>query len=199
MRIRWAALALLAIGGDATAADVTAYVVSTGPATPYYAERVASLILKKAGVNVEWRRDLPRTAPTSPLLLRIELTTDAPADFVPGALAVAYPYAGGSKSITVFLDRVRARANGAGHESVFLAYVLAHEITHVVQGLARHSESGVMKEHWSAEDQKAILAMRLDFAEDDLRFIRQGLASLWRRTPKTLTRRSESGTAAHPG
>jgi len=61
--------------------------------------------------------------------------------------------------------------------SALLAYVLVHEITHVVQGVNRHSQTGVMKAHWSTEDQTAILERRLGFEEHDVQLMRQGLAA----------------------
>lgn len=174
--------ALLALSGCAPAADVTAYVVSDGPAASWCAQRLASSILHKAGVTLEWRRQPPAD-------LRIELAAQTPEHAHPGALAVSYPYAGRSKSVTVFLDRIRALTHGADRESALLAYVFAHEIVHIIQGVDRHSETGVMKVRWTAEDRAAIFTLRLAFAEEDLAILQRGLTA-WRRDSAS-TRLSE--------
>jgi len=36
--------------------------------------------------------------------------------------------------------------------SSVLAHVLVHEVTHILQGIPRHSESGVMKAQWDSND-----------------------------------------------
>lgn len=191
MRIGRIALALLALNWDAAAVDLTVYVTSDGPAVTSSSKMIASSIFRKAGVAIDWRRQPPPVTGAPRKSLRIELAAQTPEERLPGALAVSYPFARCSKSITVFLDRVRLRANGVDRESVLLAYVLVHEITHVIQGVDRHSEAGVMKAHWSAEDRAAIFGMRLGFVEQDLLLMQRGLAADWCRDPATLTRLSE--------
>jgi hypothetical protein len=52
-----------------------------------------------------------------------------------------------------------------GHPSLARAagYVLAHEVEHTMQGVARHSESGILKAHWSTEDFKEMTYHKLAF------------------------------------
>lgn len=57
-----------------------------------------------------------------------------------------------------------------------LSYVLAHEITHLLQRNDHHARSGVMKARWDDADFAAIQAASLAFTETDIELIRSGLA-----------------------
>ena len=54
---------------------------------------------------------------------------------------------------------------------------LVHEITHVLQGIDRHSDSGVMKALWTAQDYFQMRVEALPFAPEDVELIHLGLAS----------------------
>jgi hypothetical protein len=56
-----------------------------------------------------------------------------------------------------------------------LAHVLVHEITHLLEGIDRHSESGVMKAHWSSDDTLEMAWKPLAFTEEDKYLIHRGL------------------------
>jgi hypothetical protein len=198
MRIGWIVVALLALNRNAAAEDVTAYVTVGGAACVYPAKSIAGAIFEKAGVRIVWRAPEPSLAGPPRIYLRIELAEGTPDERLPGALAVSYPYRGCAKSITVFFDRVRSLARGVDRESALLAYVLVHEITHVLQGTDRHSEAGVMKAHWTADDRAAIFARRLGFLQEDVLLLRHALAAGWCHNPATLIGRSESGIAVRP-
>jgi hypothetical protein len=58
-----------------------------------------------------------------------------------------------------------------------LGHVLAHEIAHVLQGIAHHSETGVMKGVWSENEITNMSKHRLQFTVFDLELIRKGLAA----------------------
>jgi hypothetical protein len=53
--------------------------------------------------------------------------------------------------------------------------VLTHEITHILQGVSRHSKSGVMKAHWDAVDYQDMTWRALAFAPEDIELIHLGL------------------------
>ena len=53
-----------------------------------------------------------------------------------------------------------------------LAYVLAHEIAHVLQAVDRHSETGVMKASWDKGDYFSMGRGRLKFTPSDIGLIR---------------------------
>ena len=56
-----------------------------------------------------------------------------------------------------------------------LAYVLVHEITHILQGITRHSATGIMKAHWNADDYFAMRKNALTFTADDEELLDAGL------------------------
>jgi hypothetical protein len=177
MRIGWVAMALATVA-RAAAVDVTAYVRTEGRLQPWAAQRTAAEVLGRAGVTVGWEKGWPSGGGTGGVAVRVLLSETTPEDLLPAALAVAYPYSGCTKSITVFVDRIRQIAKGRFREETSLTgYVLAHEIAHVLQGVDRHSDAGVMKASWSLEDRLAIFKGRLEFLEDDVQLMRRGLAA----------------------
>jgi hypothetical protein len=198
MRIGLIAVALLGVYTNAVAADQTAYVTLTGGACTRPAKRMATAILQKAGVAVVWGRSETRDTAEARKWLRVELVDRTPDERLPGALAVAHPYSACSRGITVFVDRVRLQAGRVDRESALLAYVLVHEITHVIQGIYRHSEAGVMKAQWNADDRAAIFERRLGFLEEDVLLLRRGLEVGWCHQPGTIIGRYESEIADHP-
>jgi hypothetical protein len=124
----------------ATAAPVVTVCIDRSPGGPdYMVEGEASKIFSAIPVAVVWR---PRRQCQTSDAIRIRLNSRTPGDLMPGALAFAQPYRG--TYIEIFYDRVRATVPA---ESVphLLAYVLVHEIAHILQGVARHSETGIMK------------------------------------------------------
>jgi len=85
-------------------------------------------------------------------------------------LAFAQPYEG---RIVVFLDRV-AELNRNKGLSV-LASVLVHEITHVLEGVSRHSSTGIRKARWDYRDYFEMSRRPLPFAQEDVNLIYNGL------------------------
>jgi hypothetical protein len=197
MRIAWILPGVIGLLSNATAADVAAYLAPGGRACPYQAKKMVTAIFKGAGVTIEWRS--PKEASVNPrgILLRIDLAHDTPALRMPGALAVSYPFDRCRKGITVFLDRLRSLTRDDYLESELLAYVLVHEITHVIQGLDVHTEEGIMKARWSPADLAAIFRQGLSFAPEDLVRIRQALATGWCQASEPISAGSQSGIAVH--
>lgn len=154
------------------------------------AEDVASKLFAEAGVRIKWCYGHPTEDAVS-----IEFSERTPSDYRPGSLAFALPYEG--VHITVFYDRVSRRAPVDLMPTV-LGHVLAHEITHVLQRIDRHSETGVMKAHWTNADLDKMAAKRLSFTTEDIELIQRGLAT---RAPLTstdqrITERYQSGSPA---
>jgi hypothetical protein len=132
------------------------------------AQAIASRMFGEIGVKIEWYGHSPCPAEA----LRISLSIGTPASLLPGALAYALPYEG--THIVVFYDRVQ-RGVARQDVQVLLAHVLVHEITHIVEGVSRHSASGVMKARWSRADVTEMLCKPLGFAEEDVTLIHDGL------------------------
>jgi hypothetical protein len=195
MKLGWMVMAAAMVARGAPV-DVTAYVRMEGRFQLWAAQRMANEILGRAGVTVGWEKGWPAAGGTRGVAVRILLSETTPEELLPGALAVAYPYSGCAKSITVFLNRIRQLTQGRFREETsLLGYVLAHEIAHVLQGVDRHSDGGVMKAVWSLEDRAAIFKGRLEFLPEDIHLIRLGVAAGACRMPASLTGRLASQSA----
>jgi hypothetical protein len=91
---------------------------------------------------------------------------------LPGALAFCQPAA--RDDIRVLYDRVQAMVSPA-HEPHLLAYVLAHEIAHILEGTGRHSATGIMKAQWTQDDYADIASGKLTFASEDIELVHGGV------------------------
>lgn len=134
------------------------------------AREVTSAIFRKVEIRIDWPKgngDCPQQS------IEIQLAPTAPADQRQGVLAYARPFEG--RTVVIYLDRVNA-GYPASWLSVRLAYVMAHEIGHILQGLSRHSERGIMKARFEHEDDRDIVARRLTFAPEDVSRIYDGIA-----------------------
>ncbi len=141
--------------------------IATGPAA--FAKDQASRMFAQIGIRIDWRsagRSLPPDA------LVVEMLPQASPKLCPGALACAKPFEG--VHIYVFYDRLRATVPDR-MVSPLLAHVLVHEITHILQGLDRHSESGIMKAQWDGNDYARMSRKPLPFSPVDVTLIERGL------------------------
>jgi hypothetical protein len=149
-------------------------------ATP--AEAIASRLFARIGVALHW----PRAGHNCPAeAIVVSLATHTPEGLLPHALAYALPYEG--THIRVFLDRIhRVSIDCPSLEGPLLAHVLAHEITHILQGLSVHSASGVMKARWDQEDYDKMTGGGLAFTPEDVILIRNGMAERAARSPSAI-------------
>jgi hypothetical protein len=131
------------------------------------AEPVAWSIFHSVGVTIEWHGI--RACPADGIV--VTLRAETPANMRPGSLACALPYEG--THIEVFFDRIQRFSRD--QPSPVLAHVLVHEITHILQGVARHSESGIMKADFTAADFRQMQVKPLPFTADDIDMIRMGV------------------------
>ena len=53
--------------------------------------------------------------------------------------------------------------------------MLAHEITHILEGISRHSKSGIMKAQWDDAERYRMWSEALAFAQVDVELIHLGL------------------------
>lgn len=65
---------------------------------------------------------------------------------------------------------------GRSRVAPVLSHVLVHEITHILQGAARHSEKGVMKARWTSDDLVQMSRKPLGFEREDIDLIHAGMA-----------------------
>ena len=145
------------------------------------ARAVASRIFAEISVRLHWKsgtKGCPEDA------LRVTMSMNTPVDFKRGALAYAKPYEGAS--IVIFYDRIVSPAHYERRLSArLLGHVLAHEIGHMLEGIARHSESGVMKARWVRDDFEAMTVRTLSFESVDRELIHEGLEG--RRSARSWT------------
>lgn len=139
----------------------------------------ATQMFREIGVNVSMRNGIPAHNPGdacgAPIVVEFENAAEYRGS--PVALAYATPYKESGTCIHVFLDRVLVHlSRGQAFANAMLAHVLAHEITHVLEGIDRHSAEGVMKAVWSAHDYESMKRHPLSLAPEDVDLIHKGLA-----------------------
>ena len=168
------AAAMMAIAGAAQARDrdmVPAETVTVCIGTPTAGTRAAQLvtsgIFARIGVWIDWRS--MDHCPAEAVQISFQNSTDRRK--MPGALAYALPYE--RVHVRVFYDRVCSF--GTDRETSLLGYVMAHELGHILQGVARHSKSGVMKAEWDENDRFNMSNRRLGFSSLDADLIHEGL------------------------
>jgi hypothetical protein len=178
-------------GPDAKKAipDLLVFVDNGNRVTPsvlFQAEATATRMFAGIGVQVQWterrpgrRAELASTgcAPKRPEEIGIRMALERTSSASLDVFAAAHPYVNDGVRVTVFYGALR---EAVGHqprlETAVLAHVLVHEITHVLQGVARHSDTGVMRAHWNASDYTDMEQRPLEFAGRDAELIHLGLA-----------------------
>jgi hypothetical protein len=150
-----------------------------------WARASASKMFMPIGVRLAWHSDLRVCRQSPDRAIIVTFSQETPAGRLRGALAYSLPYEG--VHIEVFFDRIRRAPEPA--RALLLAHVLVHEITHLLQGTDRHSDSGVMKAHWDRDDFGRMTRRSLGFTQADVMLIRQGVdARISQGTPVVLTR-----------
>lgn len=179
----WMAVACL--GGAHEDEHVTVYLSGSASAVDYrvsaQAQGLAAQMFAGIGVKIDWRGGRPFAGQKR--AIEIELVDNAPKSLRPGAMAYAMPYEG--VHIQIFRDRIKKPPSPYR----VLAHVMVHEITHILEGVVRHSDEGIMKARWSDDDFGAMGVKPLSFAPEDVLMIHEGL--------KTRNSRAKS-TAGQP-
>jgi hypothetical protein len=144
---------------------------------------VASGIFEKIGVHIDWRTGEPSATrggdgdETLPKAFAIRTLEKAPESATPGALASARLVGAAGARIAIYKDRVlRFLDNHGNLAGAGAGYVLAHELAHAMQGVGRHSESGILKAQWSNSDFQEMIFHKLAFTDFDVDLIHRGLA-----------------------
>ena len=135
------------------------------------AATLASRMFAAIGVKLEWYE--PRGCPAEkPAPVFVVIAVRTPKSYLPGSLGEALPQEG--RHVWVFYDRV-CRATPKGSATPLLAHVLVHEIAHVLQGVSRHSESGILKARWSEREIAQMTELPLSFTPADILLIHRGM------------------------
>jgi hypothetical protein len=182
MKITALAALVMVAGAGASAAELKDPISNNAPETVqicsengpgainyFRARNIATQMFAGIGVGIEWHKE--SSCPTS--AVRVGFSTRTPAELMPGALAYALPYEG--THIVIFYDRVQAAVVDPDRATTLMAHVLAHEITHVLEGFSRHSAEGVLKAHWTPADFTQMCWQPLKFADEDIVLIHVGL------------------------
>ncbi len=177
MKITVMAAMAVAVGMSARAEETVKVYIEDDRVVPFVlmnrARLLAAEMFAGAGVRIEWHGHTPSRGQLPVGAVVISMASHTPKNLLPGALALALPYEG--VHITVFWDRMEGDTSRATAHLV-LAHVLVHEITHVLQRMERHSESGVMKACWTIEDYAEMKMKPLPFTPEDIQLIHSGLA-----------------------
>lgn len=185
MKSSWLLVVVLAAGTGAQAQEcrpyvqqLTVYTLEGKTLVPNEvmarARYMATKVLAGAGVTVEWvKGERPRDPYRTYCGDRLTIVFDAKAGAGFAAQAMAYTSlnAGWATEIHIFYDRISAFPDRP-RMAEFLGHVLAHEIAHVLQGVARHSSEGVMKAHWNDRDCGELVRKPLPFSAEDVELIR---------------------------
>jgi len=135
------------------------------------------------GIGIDWRE--ANSCPVRVGAIQVHLSHDSTRfrDVGTEALACARPY---TRTIVVFVDRVKEASRNLGVS--VMPSVLVHEITHIIEGIDRHSATGVMKAQWNYKDYSAMYREALAFAQEDIDLIYAGLK---------IPRATEAAVASH--
>ena len=141
---------------------------------------ITSHIFAAIGVKLIWVDCHGKRAASRDGTIIVNFSAATPIDLKPGALGLSFPFEG--THARVFCDRIRRSAalsivGGVRPSmvSILLGHVVAHEITHLLEGTNVHSNSGIMKASWDASDYDQMARRTLTFTDRDVRLIYAGL------------------------
>lgn len=136
------------------------------------AAMIADQIMAGADVRLSWRGDLGPCLGELVKAVQVDLSWNRPPGELPGALGYAQPF--GDAYVRVFCDRIQ-QSVAPEREPYLMGHVLAHEITHVLEGTNFHAVSGVMKAVWDFREFRRMAVQSLTFTGTDILLIRQGV------------------------
>lgn len=139
------------------------------------AQTVAANMFSSIGVKIDWRAGMrPDAQLVREHAISVRLTLEDPQGFKPSVGAFTAPSEG--IHITVLYNRLIWSLAKPSLAPALLAHVLVHEITHILEGVARHTATGIMKANWTSSDYYAMETNTLPFASEDVELIHQNLA-----------------------
>jgi len=146
------------------------------------ARQIVGDVYSEIGFRVVWRAagSHPPGCKTEPLHQKIVVAVLAatPREIVEWAFAYSNPYATDGPCVKLLMDRLRPAIHRSPLTAGYLlGNVLAHEMGHVLQGVLRHSETGVMKARWSAREISSMPNERPHFTAEDVDLMLRKLGS----------------------
>jgi hypothetical protein len=179
----------MVVAASATSTDQPVVEVFLPPMTGFemvrtfvVARRIVEEIYSDVGVRVVWgrQRSVPLGCEERPLHRKIVVAFRAagPAEVRWEALAYSNPYSQQGPCVTLLTDRLKRELKTNPLDTAYvLGHVLAHEIGHVLEGIARHSETGLMKGRWSLRETTNMPTERLGFSAYDVGLVLRGLGA----------------------
>jgi hypothetical protein len=138
----------------------------------WLAETGSAKIFQRVGLRLVWMSSKGTGSPGCRCRISVTIVDEAP-DGIRGDVLAHSDLATGL--ITVFYDRIESRIRVWPRLGpVLLSNVLAHEIAHVLQSIDRHSDTGILKPHWTLDDLHLMITERLTFTMLDTALIRVG-------------------------
>jgi hypothetical protein len=198
MKILAMVAAIAWVAGTASARKVEKVEIPAGPAIPVCVERApsmselikaegfASKMFAAAGVTIEWRT--LNVCPADGIRISISRGESH-------AYGYALPYQG--THIVLFWDWI-ADATTPRVFPYFLAHLLVHEITHILQGVARHSYIGVMKAGFTRKKIGQMEFFSMPFTAEDLALIQSGLEARQTRTAQIADQAAVASSGETP-
>lgn len=146
----------------------------------WQSEDGATSIFARTGIALTWRFGRPRPAEcgreSAMREIAMVFVAQAPPNVAHSALAMAVPSADSGVRIVIFYERVTSLLRDhQAHRAAMLSYVLAHETMHVLQGIAHHSETGIMRARWTEYELAQMSNWGLTFTPEDVQLIRRRL------------------------
>jgi hypothetical protein len=136
------------------------------------AKEAVSDIFAKIGVHIRWENGNPPSTFVSCQNIVLFIQEYAPDDAKAGVMARTDL---ANDHIHVYYERIRPSFDfWPNFECRILTHVFAHEMGHALQGLNRHSQTGMMKAVWTAGDRVRIMNGSLPFAPIDVGLIHAG-------------------------
>jgi hypothetical protein len=159
------------------------------PETWGRAEKVATQIFERTGIDVRWLdcflspkgdytlSDCKQPIGPTDLILRLVPVSVATRAHFGDALGVtAQPEQGTLASASVFYDRVEELGRGGyASKSVILGHAIAHELGHVLLGSHSHAPMGLMRAKWTRQDLQRATIGELLFTGPEAVSIRQNV------------------------
>lgn len=176
--------------GDQSIADRTPAVEVFVPGIVRYqtafvfrkAELVATGIYDAIGVRVVWRSDErhPSGCVSQPLhsTILVSFRISDSGSVNDQALALSHPYLKTGPCVTLLMDRLEAAIQlNPLSAYALVGHVIAHELGHVLEGVTRHSDTGLMKERWLTNEVWKMKEHPIEFAPSDAALIRAALGA----------------------
>jgi hypothetical protein len=140
------------------------------------AKRVAVTAFASAGIEIIWatgNRLSERPEAGDAENLTVAFDGWAPAH-LPHAMGLTNIGRAADADVYIFHERIACQGTGFGQRLVpnLLGNVLAHELSHAIQGVARHSSKGHMKACWKSSDYIEMFRGQLPLAPEDMELLR---------------------------